>query len=291
MVKYWILAMRPKTLPAALSPVIIGCAFAFHMGVFHFAPAALCVGFALLIQILVNYANDYYDGIKGTDSKGRRGPARMVGAGLISPKAMHTGTWTVCILAFLVGINLVPYAGWWLIILGLICLATAFLYTAGPYPLGYHGWGDLFVFIFFGLVSVNMTFFVQGQHFNGDLFLLGAGAGLMCLNLFIVTSYRDIENDSRVGKKTLAVRFGRNFARTEYALSYLTANIIPTYLFLLKGYPRALLLTWITLPLNVKVFKQLLLDDDSNVDYNSFIGKTGASLLLYAATVSLALVL
>lgn len=288
--KYWILAMRPKTLPAAVAPVILGCALAAYAGVFQVWPAILCMLFALFAQILANYSNDYYDGIKGTDNKDRRGPTRMVGAGIISPRAMFRGTWIVCALAFLIGLNLIPYGGWVLMFVGVGALATAILYTAGPYPLGYHGWGDVFVFIFFGLVAVTLTFFIQTGFVNMDSLMLGAACGMMCINMFIASSYRDIDSDSKVGKKTLVVRFGRNFGRAQFAISYVIALLIPLYLVVVRNFPMAILLCGITLPLAINGFRQLL-KEDCYINYDRLLENTGKSLLLYSAGVTVGLLI
>ncbi|MGE9295442.1 MAG: 1,4-dihydroxy-2-naphthoate octaprenyltransferase, partial [Puniceicoccales bacterium] len=169
-------------MPAAIAPVAVGSALAVHDGVFNAAPAAICLAFALLIQIGTNYANDYFDFIKGADTAERIGPTRAVAAGLVTPAAMRMATILVLALAFIIGLFLVNWGGWPLVIIGVVSIVCAVAYTGGPFPLGYNGLGDLFVFIFFGLVAVGFTYFVQAGAFSGVAWLLGAGVGALSTN-------------------------------------------------------------------------------------------------------------
>jgi len=221
----WLLATRPKTLPAAAIPVGLGTALAVQAEVFQGWPALLCLGFALLVQIATNFANDYFDFVQGADTEARIGPTRAVAAGLITPRAMAGATGLTLLAAFAVGLLLLPYGGWWLIPVGVVCLLCAVAYTGGPFPLGYHGLGDVFVFLFFGLVATMLTFYLQAGDWwvptNGRDYLLPAllvalVPGALATNLIVVNNLRDRETDAEAGKRTLAVRLGRTFTLSEH---------------------------------------------------------------------------
>ena len=221
--RYWILAARPKTLPAAIAPVLAGSALAWQHGVFKWLPALLCMSFALLIQIATNYANDYFDYKKGTDNQDRKGPKRAVAQGWIRPQAMLTGTFGVLFLAFLAGINLVWFAGPHLIVIGVLSMLFAILYTGGPFPLAYLGLGDLFVLIFFGWIAVTYTYFVQAGSHDWQAFHLGTAVGCLSVNLLLVNNYRDYDNDKNSHKRTVVVKFGLTYARWQYRIALLVA--------------------------------------------------------------------
>ncbi len=222
-VKVWLDAARPRTLPAAVAPVMVGSALAWRAGMFNAAAAALCLGFALLVQIGANYANDYYDHLHGADTAERIGPRRAVAAGLVAPAAMRRAMWLTFTLALVVGLLLVPWGGWWLVLIGVACIGSAIAYTGGPWPLGYHGLGDLFVFVFFGLIAVCLTFFVQTGRVSLEAVLAGAAIGLLTVDILLVNNYRDMETDRKAGKRTLVVRFGRRFALGQLAAAHLGA--------------------------------------------------------------------
>ena len=159
--RVWVEAARLRTLPAAIIPVLVGTALAASQGAANYTAAALCLSFALLVQIGTNYANDYYDFIHGADTAQRVGPRRAVAAGLVSPAAMRRAMALIMIVAFLVGLGLIRFGGWWLLPIGVGSILCGIAYTGGPYPLGYNGLGDIFVFLFFGLVAVTTTYYVQ----------------------------------------------------------------------------------------------------------------------------------
>jgi len=230
--RVWLLASRPKTLPAAVAPVVIGTAMAVRDGAFHamFALAAL-VG-AVLIQIGTNLANDYADFRSGVDSGERLGPMRVTQAGLVTPTAIKRATALVFCLALLIGIHLVWRGGWPVVIIGLSSILFGILYTAGPYPLGYNGLGDVFVLIFFGPVAVAGTYYVQALDAPLPVMIAGLAPGLFSVGILTVNNLRDIDNDIRAGKRTLPARFGRTFARWEYAVCVLAASILPSVLWL-----------------------------------------------------------
>ena len=226
MVKDWISAARPRTLPASASPVIAASAYAFYAGTFRWVPAVLCLLFALLAQVASNMANDYVDYVKGSDKAGRVGPRRAVASGDITPRAMLMGTFCVLGVACAVGLGLVFFAGWQLIPIGVIIALFALAYTAGPYPLAYHGLGDVTVFLFFGLVAVNMTYYVQALQFDADVFLLSIAMGLLSINILLVNNYRDMEEDAAANKRTTVVLFGRRFALWWYFVNGVIAVLL-----------------------------------------------------------------
>ena len=212
----WILASRPKTLVAAFIPVAIGTSLAIRADSVQILPAVLCLLFAFLIQIGTNFANDYFDHRKGADTSERLGPQRAVASGLIPPSIMLRATIFVLVLAFMTGLGLLPYGGVPLLIVGIASLLCAIAYTGGPFPLAYLGLGDLFVVLFFGVIAVAFTQYVQTGVFTVQSWVAGLSIGLVINNLLVVNNYRDIEEDTRSGKKTLAVRFGRVFSLWQY---------------------------------------------------------------------------
>lgn len=243
----WMEAARLRTLPAAIIPVMVGTALATAHGAAHYGSAAICLLFALLVQIGTNYANDYYDYIQGADPVGRVGPRRAVAAGLVPPLVMRRAMWLVFATAFLVGLLLIRQGGWVLLPIGVVSILCGIAYTGGPFPLGYNGLGDLFVFIFFGLVAVATTFYVQAGFVSRDVTSCAAAVGLLAANILVANNYRDVETDAVAGKKTLVVRFGRRFAVWQYALSAIVALLAPPALFL-YGYRWPVLLPLLLTP-------------------------------------------
>jgi 1,4-dihydroxy-2-naphthoate octaprenyltransferase len=219
----WFEAVRPRTLPASVAPVVVGSAVAWRDGAFDAAAAALCLGFAVLVQIGTNFANDTNDFRRGADTGARVGPRRVVAAGLISLGAMQRATVVAFAAAFLVGLGLIAWGGPILIVVGLASIAAGYAYTGGPWPLGYHGLGDLFVFIFFGLVAVTMTYYVQAGYFAADALLAAVPIGLLTANILVVNNYRDADTDKAAGKRTLVVRWGRGAAKLQFGFSLLVA--------------------------------------------------------------------
>lgn len=198
----WIEAARPKTLPASISPVIIGCALAFRDGAFQWIPALLCFGVALLAQIASNFANDYFDFKRGADGSDRLGPERAVAQGWITPKAMLKGTFLMLGLACLCGCGLLFFAGWELIPVGLAIALCVLAYSAGPFPLAYRGLGDICVLLFYGIIPVCFTYYVQTLTFSWLTLILSIAVGLLSVNILIVNNYRDYRQDKAAGKRT-----------------------------------------------------------------------------------------
>jgi 1,4-dihydroxy-2-naphthoate octaprenyltransferase len=278
--RIWFGAMRPRTLPAAVAPVLVGAALAWHDGRFQPVAAALCLGFSLLVQVGTNFANDYYDFLRGADTAARVGPRRAVAAGLITPPAMWRAMTAMFIAAFVVGLGLVAWGGPWLIAVGVASILCGVAYTGGPFPLAYHGLGDVFVFLFFGLVAVGGTYFVQAGRLTLDAVLAGVPIGLLAANILVVNNYRDAETDAVAGKRTLVVRLGRRAARVQFVLSLLGALTVP-FVFFLRGHPAWCLLPVALLPLGWSHARRLR-EGKSPGELIALLGDTGKLLALYA---------
>ncbi|HWA11066.1 MAG TPA: 1,4-dihydroxy-2-naphthoate polyprenyltransferase [Opitutaceae bacterium] len=280
-VQIWVAAARPRTLPAAVAPVIVGSALAWHAGRFDAGAALLCLGFALLVQVGTNFANDYYDFVKGADTAARVGPRRAVAAGWVAPAVMRRAMILVFAAAFLLGLSLIHWGGPWLLAVGVASIASGLAYTGGPWPLGYHGLGDLFVFIFFGLVAVCATYYVQAGEVSRAAVVVAVPIGLLAANILVVNNYRDAATDALAGKRTLVVRFGRGFARTQFGLSLLVAGLVPVLL-LLRGYSPTVLLPWLLLPWAWRDFRRLGRENAAPAELIGLLGDTGRLLALYA---------
>ena len=214
---HWIAGARPRTLPAAVVPVAVGTGVAVSAGSFRPFEALLALGVSLSLQIASNYSNDYSDGIRGTDEK-RSGPLRLVASGVKSPKAVKMAAAGFFMLAGVLGLVLAVLASYWLIVVGALAILAGWLYTGGPKPYGYYGYGELFVFIFFGLVAVVGTAYVQTGRVDLSEFLVAIPVGISSVCLLVVNNLRDIPSDSSSGKKTLAVRIGDSATRRLYFL-------------------------------------------------------------------------
>ncbi len=276
----WASAMRPRTLPAAVAPVVVGSAVAAHGRHFEPAAAGLCLAFAVLVQIGTNFANDYYDFVKGADTAGRVGPRRAVAAGLVAPGAMRRAAAAVFLAAFLAGLGLIHWGGPWMLAVGLACIACGIAYTGGPVPLAYVGLGDVFVFVFFGLVAVSVTYFVQAGRLSHAALLAGVPMGLLCANILVVNNYRDVETDRVAGKKTLVVRFGRGFSKAQFACSLGLSFAVPL-LFLSHGYGPGCLLPFLLLPLALSHTRRLS-PGASPAELVSLLGDTAKLMAAYA---------
>ncbi len=276
----WLEAARPRTLPAAVAPVLVGSALAWRDAGLQPDAAALCLGFALLVQIGTNFANDYYDFLRGADAPGRVGPRRAVASGLVSPATMRRAMFLTFGAAFALGLGLIAWGGPWLLVVGVLSILSGIAYTGGPYPLAYHGWGDVFVFLFFGLVAVGGTYFTQAARLGADVLLAGVPVGLLAANILVVNNYRDADTDSRVGKRTLVVRLGRPFARIQFGSSLLVAFLLP-FLFLARGSGPAALLPCLLTPWAWRQTVRLR-ESQSPVELITLLGDTGRLLAAYA---------
>ena len=245
----WALAARPRTLPAGIAPVVVGVALAQADGALALLPALAALVAALIIQIGANLANDYFDYVKGADIVGRKGPTRAAQSGLLPLAHLRAGMAVTFALAALVGVYLVLVGGWPILVIGLASLIAALAYTGGPFPIGYHGLGDLFVFLFFGLAAVCGTYYVQALALPLRVVATAIPVGALTTAILVVNNLRDIETDRQTGKRTLAARLGAPATRLEYVLLLALAFLTPP-LFWLVGWSSALLLLpWLTLPL------------------------------------------
>lgn len=245
----WIEGARPKTLIASLSPVFIGTVIAdkVHWGVFF-----ACAFFALAVQIGTNFANDYIDFLKGADTHERKGPRRLVQAGLVTPEKMRKVTFGVFAVAALIGLYLMSVGGWKIGLLALLAILLGYLYTGGPYPLGYLGLGDLFVLIFFGPIAVAGVTYLQTGVVSPAATLAGFPPGLLSTAILAMNNLRDRDQDKKVGKKTLPVRFGLHFGKWEFALCLIGAALIPLFQ---RGYLPSVATLAMGAPLIGTVFK------------------------------------
>lgn len=225
--------MRLRTLPVSVAGVLMAVTWNAVYNNFNAIPAAICLCFAVLAQIASNFANEYFDYTAGRDRPGREGPRRGVTEGEISPSAMKKAIYITLGLAGCLGLSLVGWGGWWLVAVGAFIAMGVFAYSAGPYPLSTHGWGEVGVVFFFGLIPVNFTYYVQTLQWDAGVMLSSIGIGLIGANVLIVNNYRDVEDDRRVCKRTLCVRFGRRAMLMLYA-----ANAVAGAALLLPLLPR-----------------------------------------------------
>jgi len=285
----WLLAVRPKTLPAAISPVLVGTAMAWSDGLFALFPAIAAAAGALLLQILSNFANDYFDFAKGADTSERLGPTRVMAAGLLSPQAMRKAMVAVVVLAVLDGLYLVRVGGWPILAVGLASLVAAVLYTGGPFPFGYHGLGDLFVFVFFGLVAVAGTYFVQTGALPGVVLVVAVPVGALITAILVVNNLRDIATDARAGKRTLAVLIGARNSRLQFVLLLVLAYAAPFSLWL--GFERgpSVLLPLLSLPL--AFYRARILYKATGSALNPQLAATAQLSLIYSLLMALGLIL
>lgn len=232
-VKIWTANTRPRTLPVAASSVIIGLALSFHETRIHIPIAVITMITAILIQIGTNFANDYFDFIKGTDTEKRIGPTRAIQIGLVKKNEMLAACIITFVMAILFGIFLVIRGGYPILIIGFFAIIFGLLYTAGPAPIGYIGLGDIFVFIFFGLISVGGTYYLQTLKISYTAFIAGIAPGLYSVAILTANNIRDINTDKESGKRTLVVRFGYNFGIFEYVFCVTVASLTPVILVLI----------------------------------------------------------
>lgn len=287
--KAWCLAARPKTLAAAVAPVLVGCALAAFYDSFSLVPSLACLLFAIAMQIAANLINDLYDFLKGSDGEGRLGPLRATAQGWITPDCMKKGILAVVAFGCLCGSLLMFYVGWQLLFVGIFCVLFAYFYTSGPFPLAYNGLGDVAVVLFFGLVAVGFTAYVQIQAWPMPLTLAGIATGLAVNVLLVLNNYRDVENDAKSGKRTLVVLLGKRFGLYLYLGSGLAAASLSVITFYLLGVS----LCWSLLILPYVVLHGLTWNKirgiQQPIQLNALIGETSRNMLLFAVMVSVVL--
>ena len=281
----WILAIRPKTLPASIAPVMIGSAMAYGDGGFYAPAAAACLVAALLIQIGTNLANDYFDFKKGADLN-RVGPTRVTQAGLVKPQRVLQAAIIIFILAAVASGYLVYRGGWTIAIIAVASIISGILYTAGKKPLGYLGLGELFVFVFFGPVAVGGTYYVQTLDLNWAVTLAGLAPGFLSCAILAVNNLRDVEGDGKAGKMTLAVRFGKDFAKSEYLFFILAATLTPFLVLLVTLDHIGMTAASIVGFLAIGTIQTVMTNPEANA-LNSALASTGRWLILYGIIFSI----
>jgi 1,4-dihydroxy-2-naphthoate polyprenyltransferase len=290
--RIWLMAARPRTLPAAIAPVFVGTAAAVEwagelprVGAF----VAALIG-SVFIQIGTNLANDYSDAKRGADTVDRLGPVRVTSAGLVAPQRVLVATWVAFAVAVACGIYLTVVAGIVILLIGALSIAAGVLYTGGPRPYGYAGLGEVFVFLFFGLVAVNGSYYVQVEQLDALPLGLSIAVGFLATAILVVNNVRDIETDRRAGKNTLAVRLGRANAVNLYRLLVLGAYIVLPVA-LIAGDASALpLIGLLSLPLAIKPLR-LMSNRTDGPSLNAALAATGALLGAFSLLVSLGLLL
>lgn len=289
-ISVWVRASRPKTLTAALVPVTVGSALAYTAGYFDLLPALIALICALLIQVGTNFANDYYDFVKGADSGSRIGFERATSSGKIQPKTMLIATIITMSLAFALGLYLVWHAGWIILLIGVLCLLFGIAYTGGPFPLGYNGLGDVFVFLFFGFVAVMTTYYVQALEWSLITIWASLAVGALATNILVVNNLRDSEQDRVAGKRTLGVLLGDRALRLEYSALTMLAFAIPPHYAFAEGFTLHSLLPLLTAPLflylNIKVWT---IRDKRAL--NSILEKTAMAMTIFGLLLALGLAL
>lgn len=254
----WALAARPQTLPAAVAPVVVGSAAAFAAGSFRWLPFLAALVGALLIQIGTNLANDYFDFRKGADTAERLGPVRVTQAGLLAPEAVRTGMIVAFGAAALIGVYLIAVGGWPILVIGILSIAAGVLYTGGPWPLGYNGLGDLFTFIFFGIVAVTATAYLHAGAVPPLAWAASVPVAMLVTAIIVVNNLRDIATDRAAGKRTLAVIIGARATRAEYAFLVIGAFLAPP-IFWLSGLTGPwVMLAWLAAPLAIAPMRTML---------------------------------
>jgi len=276
----WLRAARPQTLAASFVPILVGASLAWHHSAFRWDTSLVALACALLIQIGTNFANDYYDFVKGADTPDRIGFERATAAGLVSPEAMFRATYLTMGLAFLLGLYLVWVGGWVILAIGLLSLLFGILYTGGPFPLGYNGLGDLFVFIFFGIVAVMGTYYVNALQWNIESFWLAIPVGALCVNILVVNNLRDVEQDKKNGKRTLGVLLGEKALQAEYLLLIMMSYSTPFVLLLVYDYSLWILLPFLSLPLAIQLNNHIWFHEDKR-ELNQTLERTAQFMVLF----------
>jgi 1,4-dihydroxy-2-naphthoate octaprenyltransferase len=284
------MAARVRTLPASVAPVLVGTALAGYLHVFHPLRFVAALVGAIFIQVGTNLSNDYSDARRGADSEDRLGPVRVTAGGLVPPRRVLVATYVSFGVAVLAGAYLVVVAGWQLLLVGAASILAGVLYTGGPRPYGYEGLGEVFVFLFFGIVAVAGSFFVQVKHLDWEAFALAVPVGLVAAAILVVNNIRDIDTDRRAGKRTLAVRLGRTQARSMYAaIVYLAYVLTPvTWVF---GPLRAwVLLPWLTLP-SASALVRTVRNRTDGTSLNRALARNGLLQLVFCVLLSAGLLL
>jgi len=284
--RIWLMAARVRTLPAAIAPVLVGTALACQLeDVFRAGAFIAALLGSILIQIGTNLSNDYSDARRGADAEDRLGPVRVTAGGLVPPKQVLVATYVTFGLAALCGVYLVSVAGIELLFLGVASIAAGVLYTGGPRPYGYEGLGEVFVFLFFGIVAVAGSTFAQLERWPWEAFVLAVPVGLLAAAILVVNNVRDVDSDKRAGKRTLAVKLGRERGRLLYAAMIFGSYLVAPVPWLAGSLSPWLLLPWLTLPLAVKLVRTVREHADGPT-LNEALAQTGLLQLVFCLLLS-----
>jgi 1,4-dihydroxy-2-naphthoate polyprenyltransferase len=283
--RLWILASRPRTLPAAIAPVLVGTALAAYEHEFHVLPFLAAMVGSTFIQIGTNLSNDYSDARRGADTEDRLGPVRVTAGGLMPPKHVLVGTYIAFGIAVAAGLYLAAVAGWELLVVGVASILAGVLYTGGPRPYGYDGLGELFVFVFFGIVAVVGSYYVQTEELRWEAFALAVPVGLLSSAILVVNNVRDIDTDRRAGKHTLAVKLGRDRARRLFTAMVVLSFAAPVVILALGGLTPWLLITLAAVPLGIPLIKTVSSRSDGPA-LNGALAGTGRLLAVFSVLLS-----
>ena len=284
------MAARPRTLPAAVAPVLVGTALAQTRGSIDLIAFAAAMLGALFIQVGTNLSNDYSDARRGADTEDRLGPVRVTAGGLVPPRQVLVATYLSFAAAVLCGIYLIAVAGPVLLLIGAASILAGILYTGGPRPYGYEGLGEIFVFLFFGVVAVTGSYYVQRQDLPWEALVLAVPVGLLASAILVVNNVRDLDTDRRAGKRTLAVRLGRERTRTLYAVMLLAAYLTAGLPWLLGSLTAWLLLPWLTAPLAARLQRTVRTHADGPT-LNAALAGTGQLEFLFCVLLAAGLLL
>jgi len=287
-IQIWWLAIRPRTLPAAAAPVLVGSALAYYDNAFQIFPGLAALLGALLLQIGANLANDVFDFKKGADTAERLGPPRVTQMGLLTPNQILIGMCVALGLAALIGLYLVYVGGWIILVIGILSIVCAIAYTGGPFPLGYHGLGEIFVFLFFGLVAVCGTYYVQAGTVTTLAWISAIPIGLLAMTILVVNNLRDIDTDRVAGKKTLAVRFGAANAKLEYRVLIALSYFILLFLVILNFDLLWILLTGLSMPIALRLVR--VVQTESGRALNAALADTARLEFIFAVLFALGLI-
>jgi 1,4-dihydroxy-2-naphthoate octaprenyltransferase len=286
----WIAAARLRTLPAAVAPVLVGTALAGYLHVFHPLRFLAALVGAVFIQVGTNLSNDYSDARRGADTEDRLGPVRVTAGGLVPPGRVLQATYLSFAVAVLAGIYLIIVAGWQLFVVGAASILAGVLYTGGPRPYGYEGLGEVFVFLFFGVVAVAGSFFVQVRHLPWEAFALAVPVGLLASAILVVNNVRDVDTDRRAGKRTLAVRLGRQRTRTLFAVIVYLAYPLAPVSWWFGPLSAWTLLPWLTGPAAVRLVRTVRNRADGP-SLNQALARTGQLQLAFCLLLAAGLLL
>jgi 1,4-dihydroxy-2-naphthoate octaprenyltransferase len=284
------MAARVRTLPASIAPVLVGTALAGWAGTFHPLRFVAALIGAMFIQVGTNLSNDYSDARRGADTEDRLGPVRVTAGGLVPPSRVLVATYLSFGVAVLAGAYLIVVAGWQLLIVGAASILAGVLYTGGPRPYGYEGLGEVFVFLFFGIVAVAGSYFVQVKHLDWEAFALAVPVGLVAAGILVVNNFRDLDTDRRAGKRTLAVRLGRHRTRVMFAVIIYVSYLLTPVTWLLGPLRAWLFLPWLTLPLAAGIVRTVRNRTDG-LSLNEALARTGMLQLTFCMLLAAGLLL